>query len=450
MKISKISILTGLTVLGLTANVDLTLSVYGQDRDVLAPKVKTLAQKTDSITCLVNGTVIDRPEATSALIIEAGKDFRIHPCHNVPITDGKFSLTIKDTKPLAYEVVFDDELKRGSWRIRTFFSGDGGVDLYYNNQEMADNDKVVSNISDNILAERFSQIDKMNFKQQKDRIYSAIDSLYENKAAYTPEYQALLDQFSLSQGEAQDSIREIIYRMNLGPATKVHSKEYLEYETELLGLFSQSDSIKRRFIVENPSLYGLYSIKNAFAYVGSGHDWLDIQAYIDIFNDNYKDTYPHHPYTSEIQSLIDALQVVAGNRYPDYKVTREDGSTEQISSLIKGNVAVIDLWASWCGPCRKHSKELIPLYEKYKEKGFKVVAVARESENCEAMKYAMKQDGYPWESFVDLNDRDKVWQKNQAGNGGGKIILVNSDGVIVGTDIPTEDIKAFLIQTYGE
>ncbi|MDE6697604.1 MAG: TlpA family protein disulfide reductase, partial [Muribaculaceae bacterium] len=156
------------------------------------------------------------------------------------------------------------------------------------------------------------------------------------------------------------------------------------------------------------------------------------------------------PYTKEIEEMIEARDVKAGNKYPDYKVTREDGTTEQISSLLNGNVAIVDLWASWCGPCRRHSIELIPVYEKYKDKGFKVVAIAREQANCKAMNEAMQIDGYPWESFVDLNDQDKVWRINRAGNSGGKIILVNSDGIIVGTDMPIQEIKEFLEKTYGE
>ena len=66
------------------------------------------------------------------------------------------------------------------------------------------------------------------------------------------------------------------------------------------------------------------------------------------------------------------------------------------------------------------------------------------------MNEAMEKDGYPWKSFVDLNDRDKVWRINRAGNSGGKIILVNSDGIIVGTDMPIQEIKDFLMETYGE
>ncbi len=201
-------------------------------------------------------------------------------------------------------------------------------------------------------------------------------------------------------------------------------------------------------ISDIPTLVGLNYIKTAILY--NNEEYEDIPGYIELFESQYKNNMKDHPYAKEIAEMIEAREVKAGNKYPDYKVTREDGSTEQISSLINGNVAVVDLWASWCSPCRRHSMELIPLYEKYKDKGFKVVAIARENVDCNAMNEAMEKDGYPWESFVDLGDKDKVWRINSAGNGGGKIILVNSDGVIVGTDIPIQEIKEFLENTYGE
>ncbi len=79
-----------------------------------------------------------------------------------------------------------------------------------------------------------------------------------------------------------------------------------------------------------------------------------------------------------------------------------------------------------------------------------MVAIAREQDDCKDMNKALAKDGYPWESFVDLGDKDNVWRINNAGNGGGKIILVDENGIIVGTDIPTKEIEEFLIKSYGE
>ncbi|MDE6340690.1 MAG: TlpA family protein disulfide reductase [Muribaculaceae bacterium] len=428
-----------------------------KEKDILNAPTLSGELPNQKMTCEITGTVIDRPETTSALIVEAHKDFRIHPSIEVPVVDGKFSYTLHDTIPMAYEVIFNDELKRGSWRIRKFFSGDGNVKLFYHNREKADNDRVMSDIRDNILAEKFSEMEKAEFQEKQNILYALVDSLYENKTVYAKDVQDLYDRLdSLPKGHERDSIMDVVGRRfkeareNSNAHSKFYSKEYLEYEKELTDIYSKSDQMKRNFITENPSLFGLYSIKQALMYGGDISDGMDIPAYEDIFDSIYKERFPGHPYTAEISGLIEARNVKAGNKYPDFKVTREDGSTEQVSSLIKGNIAVIDLWASWCGPCRRHSIELIPVYEKYKNKGFKVIAIARESENCIAMNKAMEKDGYPWESFVDLNDRDNVWRINRAGNGGGKIIIVNSDGVIVGTDMPIQEIKAFLEKTYGE
>ena len=440
----------------------LSMSVQAQgakphERDVIGISALPTGQQKDSITCLITGMVIDRPETTYALIVEAGKDFRIHPGIKVPVEDGKFSYTLHDTIPMAYGVIFDDELQRGTWRIRNFFSGNGNVDLLYHNNEKADNDRVLSDISDNTLSEKFSEKEKKEFQEEQNRLYALINALYENKTVYSKDIQDLYDKLdSLPRGQERDSIMDLVGRLfkesreNSYAHSKFYTKEYLEYEKELTDIYHKSDLLKRSLISENPSLFGLYSIKYALMYGGDISDGMDIPAYEDIFETIYKGRFIGHPYTEEIAGMIEARNVKAGNRYPDFKVTREDGTTEHISSLIKGNVAVIDLWASWCGPCRRHSMELIPVFEKYKDKGFKVVAIARESDNCIAMNKAIEKDGYPWESFVDLNDRDNVWRINRAGNGGGKIILVNSDGTIVGTDMPIHEIKDFLEKTYGE
>ncbi|MDE6562621.1 MAG: TlpA family protein disulfide reductase [Muribaculaceae bacterium] len=427
-----------------------------KEKDIMS--VTTIAGElpNHTITCEITGTVIDRPETTSALIVEAGKDFRIHPSIKVPVVDGKFSYTLHDSIPMAYDVIFDDELKRGTWRIRNFFSGNGNVKLFYHNREKADDDRVISDIRDNTLAEKFTKMKNDEFQEEKNRLYALIHTLYENKTVYPKDIQDLYDKLeSLPQGHERDSIMDLVGRRfkeaceNSYAHSKFYSKEYLEYEKELTDIYIKSDLMKRNFISENPSLYGLYSIKEALMRGGDVSDGIDIPAYEDIFETIYKGRFPGHPYTEEISGLIEARNVKAGNKYPDFKVTREDGTTEQMSSLIKGNVAVIDLWASWCGPCRRHSIDLIPVYEKYKDKGFKVIAVARESDNCIAMNKAMEKDGYPWESFVDLNDQDNVWRINRAGNSGGKIILVNSDGVIVDTDMPIKEIEEFLDKTYG-
>ncbi len=42
---------------------------------------------------------------------------------------------------------------------------------------------------------------------------------------------------------------------------------------------------------------------------------------------------------------------------------------------LKGKVLVIDLWATWCGPCRSSTPELVSLQKEYGPKGFEVIGL---------------------------------------------------------------------------
>ena len=86
---------------------------------------------------------------------------------------------------------------------------------------------------------------------------------------------------------------------------------------------------------------------------------------------------------------------------------------------------------------------MIPVYEKYKDKGFTVIAIARER-NRQAMENAAKKDGYPWPSLLELNDENGVWRKNGAGNAGGAMYLIARDGTILSTSTDAEELEPII------
>ena len=59
---------------------------------------------------------------------------------------------------------------------------------------------------------------------------------------------------------------------------------------------------------------------------------------------------------------------------PDLPLAADRGSSIRISDL-KGQVALIDFWASWCIPCRTSFPALDALHKELSEKGFTVIAV---------------------------------------------------------------------------
>lgn len=87
---------------------------------------------------------------------------------------------------------------------------------------------------------------------------------------------------------------------------------------------------------------------------------------------------------------------------------------------------------------------LIPVYEEYKDKGFTVVGVAREQNGTEAMEAAIRKDGYPWLNLVELNDAGHIWAKYGAGHAGGRIVLVDANGIIMAVDPTADEVLEYL------
>ena len=71
---------------------------------------------------------------------------------------------------------------------------------------------------------------------------------------------------------------------------------------------------------------------------------------------------------------------------PEFKLANRAGGEMSLSGL-KGQVVMINFWASWCGPCRKEFPALDQIYAKYKPMGFTLVAINVESEKADAEKF---------------------------------------------------------------
>jgi peroxiredoxin len=75
-----------------------------------------------------------------------------------------------------------------------------------------------------------------------------------------------------------------------------------------------------------------------------------------------------------------------GKEAPGFSGKTISGDNISLSDF-KGKVTLIDVWASWCGPCKQEFPFLLELYDKYSDKDFTILAITIDEEKSNAEKF---------------------------------------------------------------
>jgi cytochrome c biogenesis protein CcmG, thiol:disulfide interchange protein DsbE len=93
-----------------------------------------------------------------------------------------------------------------------------------------------------------------------------------------------------------------------------------------------------------------------------------------------------------------------GDPMPAYSATYLDGKTMNIAGE-KGNVVFLNVWATWCGPCRFETPELQTLQNQYAASGLKVIGVSVDEGDTEPVKTFVAEQKITYPIAVDPEGR---------------------------------------------
>ncbi len=68
------------------------------------------------------------------------------------------------------------------------------------------------------------------------------------------------------------------------------------------------------------------------------------------------------------------IGVKEGNKAPDFSLETLDGKTMRLSDL-RGKTVIMNIWATWCPPCRKEIPDMVAFYEKAQKENIEILAV---------------------------------------------------------------------------
>ena len=396
--------------------------------------------KAQDINCILKGTVVDR-ESKELLLSIATEDARFNSI-KIPVIDNQFSYKLNVPVAEKYELSFTEEFESGSWRPIAFFPYNGTIEFIIHKTEDYSKNEIVGGQLNNKM---------IRFEEQRDSIFQPLlqpyyDEYYSLKKSNQNLSEKAKILFEKIRNTSDEKELDLLYKEN--ELLQMNDEIYtLEAKTILTKL----DSVQRvktlwenDYIKNNIDIHTLSLIFSGLRNYGHSKSTIDID-FIENMLPSFSHKFPNHPVVQKINSQLKAIKTIKiGNKYIDFEAENEDGAMVRISEKIQGKVALIDLWASWCSPCRKLSKSMIPVYKKYKNKGFTIVGVACEYKNTNAFKIAIKKDEYPWLNLIELDNQNKIWEKYGIAGSGGKTYLVDSKGYIIAIHPSAEEVDKIL------
>ncbi len=121
--------------------------------------------------------------------------------------------------------------------------------------------------------------------------------------------------------------------------------------------------------------------------------------------------------------------VEVGKRAPDFSAIRlAEGDTIRFREHYSGQVTLINIWATWCVPCRTEMPAIEALHQELGPRGLRVVAVSIDEGNGNDVRAFVKEYGL---TFDILRDPAGRIQATYQTTGVPETFLLDQEGVIV-------------------
>jgi peroxiredoxin len=277
--------------------------------------------------------------------------------------------------------------------------------------------------------------------------------------------------YSVSGSKESEYIRQLVEKLNdtrdrlnkldetLGSLSNTNEEQAREYINRRKEIIKEQRDFSIHFIIEHlnsvASIYALYQTISPGQYVlGENRD---IQ-YMKIVADSVSTKYPEAPFVKSfvadarsseqkfytVKALNEKIKSgnLASTQIPDLIIPDTKGDSISLTSL-KGKIVLLYFWASQSEDSRKMNLSLKKIYDKNREKGFEVYAVALEKDK-DQWKKTIRFEELDW-----INVNELTFPASRAAmlynvTNLPTSFLINKQGDIVARDIYGSELQKWL------
>lgn len=386
-----------------------------------------------SKSCEITGTVDNRSSDYFILRKVTDKIGRSQGI-KIPINaDGSFQQSFSYEHNEPYNLAYSKDEERSAWRLIFFFPIEGKVSF-----NLDEENRYELTVDGGIDNKKYYAFDSKRIAPYLP-VQELSSKLSESGNYFTQEFQLLIDSLGIVPTEQRRALQQKISdlqeaKLHLTPEARTISNSFDSLKQEEFNYTLQ-------YANEEISVVSLYLL---YHHLRFNKEKIDTQLASQAMEKLAK-AFPEHPYVSLCSNMLQSIsQIKVGGDFVDFSAPNLEGNMVKASDHLGKRYTLINLWGSWCGPCIRKSREVIPIYEAYKDKGFNVLGVAREFNNTKGFVRAMERDQYPWLNLIDLNGKKQIWNKYGVSTQGGAMFLVDEQGKIVALDPSPEELEGFL------
>lgn len=127
-------------------------------------------------------------------------------------------------------------------------------------------------------------------------------------------------------------------------------------------------------------------------------------------------------------------KTATGTPAPDITLDTPDGKQVQLKDICKGKFTYIDVWATWCGPCKKEIPHMAKLVERFKGNDKVQFLSISVDESVEAWKKMIEADKPEWAQYNIHGKTNQQFSADWGITGIPRFIMIDKDGNIFSAD----------------
>jgi thiol-disulfide isomerase/thioredoxin len=132
---------------------------------------------------------------------------------------------------------------------------------------------------------------------------------------------------------------------------------------------------------------------------------------------------------------VQAADALVGRLVPTFAWPDMEDSTRLISPLsLQGRVVLLDLWGTWCAPCRREMPFLHAAYDRFHPRGLEIVSIAFDVSPGKVLAFRREQFPMPWQHVYATYGIEAEATRLFHAESFPRAVLIGRDGTVLRVD----------------